>query len=312
MGMSNAALRAGFPFLVAVALAGCGGGGGTGSTTALTEQAQACDATQADCGDGDREVALHHARPKTCDQMVGLTVPAAAIGLPTRGAAVTSAAVVPAAGTGASALPEYCLVNGKISPIDTTAPDILFRVALPTDWNSKIVMFGGGGFDGSIPNVAGNVPVGPTDQLLPLGRGYATFASDSGHQADALGSQDGTFLMNDEAMRNWGGEALKKTRDASVYLDQGALCAVDPQGLLRRRLHRRARGDPVDHALAEGLGRRDRRLPGLEPGLGDARRPPRQSRAGTSRAPTRACPSARCCSRRRCRPATPSTAWSTG
>ena len=38
-----------------------------------------------------------------------------------------------------------------------------------------------------IPNVAGNVPAGPTDQPVPLARGYATFASDSGHQANALG-----------------------------------------------------------------------------------------------------------------------------
>jgi carboxylesterase type B len=218
MGMSNAALRAGCALLFAMALVACGGGGDDGLTTALTEEAQACNPAQTDCSDADREIVQHHGRPKTCDQMVGLTVPAAAIGLPTRGAAVTSSALVPASGTGAGALPEHCLVNGKISPIDTSAPDILFRVALPTDWNAKVVMFGGGGFDGSIPNVAGNVPMGPTDQLLPLGRGYATFASDSGHQAGALGSQDGTFMMNDEALRNWGGEALKKTRDASTYL----------------------------------------------------------------------------------------------
>ena len=217
MSKSNVALRAGFVVCFTVAFAACGGGN-EDLTTAQSAQAQACDPTQSDCADSDREVALHHAQPKTCDQMLGLTVPMASIGLPTRGAAVTTASVVPASGTGARALPEYCLINGKISPVDTTAPDILFRLALPTQWNSKIVMFGGGGFDGSIPNVASNVPIGPTDQLLPLGRGYATFASDSGHQAGALGSQDGTFLMNDEALHNWGGDALKKTRDAAVYL----------------------------------------------------------------------------------------------
>ena len=154
----------------------------------------------------------------SCDQMVGMTIPAASIGLPTAGAVATAASAVPASGTGATAIPEYCLVTGKISPVDTTAPDINFRVALPTQWNSKVVMFGGGGFDGSIPSVASNVPVGPVDQPTPLGRGYATFASDSGHQAGALGSQDGSFLMNDEALRNFGGEALKKTRDAATYL----------------------------------------------------------------------------------------------
>jgi carboxylesterase type B len=218
MGKSHAARCAGFAVFAAAALVGCGGGGGDAPTAQALDDgvaAAACDPTRGACGaEGDRR----SGRPRSCEQMVGLTVPAKLIGLPTRGAAVTAASIVPASGTGARALPEHCLVNGKIAPIDTTAPDILFRVALPTDWNTKIVMFGGGGFDGSIPNVAGNVPVGPTNQLVPLGRGYATFASDSGHQAGALGSQDGTFLMNDEALRNWGGEALKKTRDAAVYL----------------------------------------------------------------------------------------------
>jgi len=218
MGKSNVALRAGLAVVVTLGLAACGGGGEDSSAAGPSVQAQACDGATAACDEVVREQALRHAKPKTCEQMVGLTVPAAAIGLPTRGAAVTSAALVAASGTGARVIPEHCLVNGKISPIDTSAPDILFRVALPTDWNAKIVMFGGGGFDGSIPNVASNTPIGPTDQLLPLGRGYATFASDSGHQAGALGSQDGTFLLNDEALRNWGGEALKKTRDSAVYL----------------------------------------------------------------------------------------------
>jgi hypothetical protein len=156
--------------------------------------------------------------PLSCGQLADTKIPASSIGLPTSGAVVTSASVVAAAGTGPTAIGEYCLVNGKISPVDPSAPDILFRLALPTRWNSKILMFGGGGFNGTIPNVAGNVPVGPADQLLPLGRGYATFASDSGHQANSLGSLDNRFGLNDEAIRNWSGEALKKTRDAAVFL----------------------------------------------------------------------------------------------
>src|SRR5688572_32729928 len=55
----------------------------------------------------------------------------------------------------------------------------------------------------------------PIYQPVPLARGYATFASDSGHQANASGSLDGRFLVNDEALRNFGGQALKKTRDAA-------------------------------------------------------------------------------------------------
>jgi hypothetical protein len=154
----------------------------------------------------------------TCANLAGMTIPASAIGLPTTGGAVLTATVVPAAGSGSALVAEYCRVSGRISPVDPSAPNILFRVALPTSWNQKALMYGGGGFDGSIPNVAGNVPSGATDKPLPVTRGYAVFASDSGHQAGARGSLDGTFGLNDESLANWGGDALKKTHDAAMYI----------------------------------------------------------------------------------------------
>lgn len=168
------------------------------------------------------------AAPLTCAELSGMAIPASAIGLPTTGGAVTGAIVVAASGSGAGALPEYCRVDGRIGPVDPTAPNILFRVALPTVWNSKAVMFGGGGFNGSIPNVAGNVPAGPANQLTPLGRGYATFASDSGHQANEFGSQDGRWGLNEEATRNFAGDALKKTRDAAMFLIKARYAAGKP------------------------------------------------------------------------------------
>ncbi|KQP17837.1 tannase/feruloyl esterase family alpha/beta hydrolase [Pseudorhodoferax sp. Leaf267] len=175
-------------------------------------------ATLVGCGGSDDNDNDSSAKPMACADLNGMVIPASAIGLATSGGAVTEAKVVPAAGTGVAAVPEHCLVSGQIAPVDSTAPRILFRTALPTTWNNKVVMFGGGGFNGSIPNVAGNVPAGPTTQPAPLARGYATFASDSGHQANALGSQDGAWGLNDEAVRNFGGDALKKTRDAAVFL----------------------------------------------------------------------------------------------
>lgn len=153
-----------------------------------------------------------------CERLLGFIVPASEIGLPTSGASVTAAKPVAASGSGASALPDYCEIAGKISAVDRTAPDIRFKVALPAQWNGKVVMFGGGGFDGTVPDVAGNVPNGPVDEPVPLARGYATFASDSGHQANALASQDGRFGLNDEAVANFGGDALKKTHDAALAI----------------------------------------------------------------------------------------------
>ncbi|MGB6056127.1 MAG: tannase/feruloyl esterase family alpha/beta hydrolase [Burkholderiaceae bacterium] len=164
--------------------------------------------------------------PLACSQLPGTVIPASSIGMPTSGGVVDTASVVTASGTGAAAIPEHCLVSGSIAPVDKTAPKILFKLALPTTWNSKVVMFGGGGFDGSIPSVVGNAPHVPADQPTPLGRGYATFASDSGHQANSYGSQDGSFALNEEAARNFGGDALKKTRDAAIFVIK-ARYAVD-------------------------------------------------------------------------------------
>jgi hypothetical protein len=167
--------------------------------------------------------------PLSCVQLAGMTVPAASIGLPTTGAVVTEAQVIAAAGTGPAAVGEHCKVAGDINPVDPNAPKIKFQLNLPTNWNSKVLMFGGGGYNGMIPSPSGNVPAGPIDQLTPLGRGYATFASDSGHQAGALGSRDGSFGANDEAVRNYIGDALKKTRDTALYLLNARYAVGGPQ-----------------------------------------------------------------------------------
>ncbi|RJL35950.1 tannase/feruloyl esterase family alpha/beta hydrolase [Bailinhaonella thermotolerans] len=156
--------------------------------------------------------------PRPCAELTGTAIPASAIGLPTTGGEVTAAQPVPAAGP----IGEYCRVDAAIHPVDPAAPDIRVRLALPSAWNRKAMMFGGGGYNGTIPDVAGNVPFGPADAPVPLARGYATFASDSGHQAppDFLPapSLDGSFGVNDEAVRNFAGDALKKTRDAAMFL----------------------------------------------------------------------------------------------
>ncbi len=187
--------------------------------------ASAAAALMACGGSGSAETA---ATPLSCDKLAGMAIPASAIGLPTTGGAVLSAALVDASGSGAAAVPAHCLVTAKIAPVDAAAPDIRFNVALPQAWNHKAMMLGGGGFNGSVPNVRGNVSNGPVDQPTPIGRGYATFASDSGHQANEYGSQDGTWGLNEEAVRNFGGDALKKTRDAAMHIIK-ARYAAGPQ-----------------------------------------------------------------------------------
>ena len=155
---------------------------------------------------------------KACTELGGMAIAAASIGLPTTGAVVTSAVVVPAAGTGVTAVADYCKVLGDINPVDSNAPKIKFQVNLPANWNRKAMMFGGGGYNGVIATGIGNVPAGPADKPAPLARGYATFGSDSGHQANASGSRDGTFGVNDEALKNFSSDAIKKTRDVAIAI----------------------------------------------------------------------------------------------
>ena len=118
--------------------------------------------------------------PTACSGLNGIAITSQAIGMPTTGAVVTSSVIVPAAGTGVAAVAEFCKVLGDINPVDPVAPKIKFQINLPSNWNGKALMFGGGGYNGVLATGLGNVPAGPSDKPAPLARGYATFGSDSG------------------------------------------------------------------------------------------------------------------------------------
>lgn len=105
--------------------------------------------------------------------MIIASIPAALVSLPTTGAKVISGKVIPVT----KKVSEFCKVIAEIVPVDPKAPKIMLHVALPIRWNMKAVMFGGGSLNGSVPNVAKNVPAGPFNKPKPLGRGYAIFAS---------------------------------------------------------------------------------------------------------------------------------------
>jgi feruloyl esterase len=152
-----------------------------------------------------------------CTRLTGLQVPAPKIGLPTGGAIVFSSTLIPSS----QWLPEYCKVEGSIKPLDPHAPSIKFEIDLPSAWNQKLLMLGGGGYDGEMPVTAGNVPAGPWDRPVPLARGYAVIGSDSGHQAREQGLpglMDASFALNAESLRNYAGDAIKKSHDVAVYL----------------------------------------------------------------------------------------------
>lgn len=144
-------------------------------------------------------------------------VAASHIGLPTQGATVTSIET-PSAASGAQP-PASVRANISIAPVDPAAPPIKMGLLLPKEWNGKVVMLGGGGYNGVLPSLY-SYPAAPASQgpYPLLAQGYAVFASDSGHQAGAAGSRDGSFGSNDEALANFSGAALKKVSDVAQVL----------------------------------------------------------------------------------------------
>ncbi|WP_226344290.1 tannase/feruloyl esterase family alpha/beta hydrolase [Agilicoccus flavus] len=148
-----------------------------------------------------------------CETLRGVTVPAARIGLRTRGATITSVAELTTPATG-----NYCQVTGEIHPVDRSSSPIRFQVNLPARWNRRSLLLGGGGANGTVVTGLGQVPAGPSAGPTPLAQGYVTYGSDSGHQAGPATSRDGRFALNDEALRNFSGDALKKTHDVAMRL----------------------------------------------------------------------------------------------
>jgi len=157
-----------------------------------------------------------HDAAARCQALLGWSLEASAIGLPTRGASVTGAAQSkPDDKNG-----DYCRLEGVIHALDPTASDIRFGVNLPSNWNRKAIHFGGGGYDGTLVEGFGGSFLG-ADGGLPIKRGFATFGSDSGHQATMQAMLTGTmaaFALNDEELANFGGAQLKKVHDTAIAL----------------------------------------------------------------------------------------------
>jgi feruloyl esterase len=92
---------------------------------------------------------------------------------------VDQATIVSATWTSASAtLPAHCLVLGYVTTGDKRQGfnHVNIEVRLPESWNGKFYVGGNGGFAGSFQ---ANINV-------PLGRGYATARTDTGHQGSAI------------------------------------------------------------------------------------------------------------------------------
>ena len=126
-----------------------------------------CSLLLSACGSDDDEaapVAPVVTAQQACAALSGKTIAGATL----------AAVAVPASG----AVPTYCKVTGTI------APSLNFEMRLPDAWNGKLYYGGGGGYNGSIPGLS----------LPALTQGYASVASDSGHQGSGLSA---SFALTD-------------------------------------------------------------------------------------------------------------------
>jgi Tannase and feruloyl esterase len=101
------------------------------------------------------------------------------------------------------ALPEHCQVDGLINPrtgVDGKPYAIKFRLRLPTTWNERFYMGGGGGTNG--------VQVDPSG-VMKLG--YATIGTDSGHDntvnSDPNAGGTGAFGVDPKARTDFAADA---------------------------------------------------------------------------------------------------------
>lgn len=91
---------------------------------------------------------------------------------------------------------EHCLVRGEMPQ------DLGFEVRLPTDWNKRTLFQGGGGFDGVI-----------FQPLALVTRGYATIASDHGH--DVADKPDATFALEPQMLQDYAYSAVPRVMPAA-------------------------------------------------------------------------------------------------
>lgn len=179
--------------VLAVAACGGGGDGSPSGTTPPPDQA-----------------ALRTA----CPALAGAKVEGRLLGLPSGDATLASAQLMPAGSV--AGLPEYCQVQGAIAARSAGADPIRFQINLPLSWNEKALMVGGGGFNGSLVTGLDPLRDAPAGQPLPLAQGYATFGTDSGHDAAAYLAMDpARFALNDEMFANFAHESYKKVKDVA-------------------------------------------------------------------------------------------------
>lgn len=107
-------------------------------------------------------------------------------------------------------LPAYCRLDGTIDPrVGVNGSyGIGFALALPADWNGRLLMQGGGGLNGSVGAPFGNQATGGTPALS---RGFAVVSTDTGHTGK--GGFDATFLQDQQASLDFAYTAIPRVAE---------------------------------------------------------------------------------------------------
>jgi feruloyl esterase len=150
-----------------------------------------------------------------CSSLQNLSIPASAIGLPTRGAVVQTAVAVAASAQG-NANGDYCKVTGIVKPHNPTSPNLEFEVNLPQSWNRRVLQMGGGGYNGTLVTGLGAFTLQPAHVDNALKQGFVTLGTDGGHKSTQ--GFDGSFALDEEALRNFGKESVKKGHDVAFEI----------------------------------------------------------------------------------------------
>jgi hypothetical protein len=93
-------------------------------------------------------------------------------------------------------VPAHCRVDGIIGAHtgrDGNAYGIRFAVAMPAQWNGRLLYQGGGGLNGSVQLPLGAAAAGDSPAL---NRGFAVVSSDSGHEGAVF---DASFMADQQA-----------------------------------------------------------------------------------------------------------------
>ena len=113
-----------------------------------------------------------------CADLVGIAIPAGALGSPSDKVVIASAQL----GAATPMLPAHCIVRGSANPHDGAGNShfaIGFEVRLPDRWSGRFLFQGGGGNDGAVsPATGANTGSGSPPALA---HGFAVAATDGGH-----------------------------------------------------------------------------------------------------------------------------------